>query len=219
MPEQIKLMLIEDSPDYRESITLAVSRETDIVLKAQYGTAEEALREMENTANRESQDIVLLDLNLPGMSGLEALPWLKKYLPKIKVIVLTQSNHEADVIEAIYSGADGYLLKGARRKQIFEGIRSVLAGGAMFDPQVAKYLLKTAQTQPRMSQVTKALSKRELQILTLLGEGHAQKEISDILNVSNNTVVTYIRRIYEKLEVQNAPAAINKAHKSGLLPH
>ncbi|WPJ95955.1 response regulator transcription factor [Coraliomargarita algicola] len=218
MLKQIKLMLVEDSPEYRTTITMAVKKEEDIELISQYSTAEEALRKVEGASSITAPEIVLLDLNLPGMSGNEALPWFKKYIPKTKVIVLTQSNQEADVLAAISAGASGYLLKGATRKEIFDGIRSVNNGGAMIDPAVAQYILKQLKSSPKDLGNTKALSSRELEILTLLGDGLVQKEISARLNITNNTVGTHLRRIYEKLEVQNAPAAINKAYKRGLLP-
>jgi DNA-binding NarL/FixJ family response regulator len=215
MTHKIHLMLVEDSPEYRETITMAVAKETDIELVSQFGTAEEALRVLQSTA---SPDLILLDLNLPGISGTDALPWFKKYAPETKIIVLTQSNKEADVLAAISAGASGYLLKGSTRRQIFDGVRTVMNGGAMIDPEIAIYILNTLKARPTESDPGKALSARELEILVLLGDGMVQKEISRHLDITSNTVATHIRRIYEKLEVQNAPAAISKAYRSGILP-
>lgn len=211
----IKVMLVEDNPDYQKTLSLAAKIESDIELIGQYGTAEEALRKLERMSKK--PHMVLLDLKLPGISGAEALPWFKKYSNKTKVIVLTQSNKEADVVAAISAGANGYLLKGATRRTIFDGIRSVMEGGAMIDPKVANYLLEKINFGPSASKNEMSLSKRELEILKLLSVGYAQKEISEKLKISNNTVSTHIRRIYDKLEVHNAPSAISMGYKRGIL--
>ena len=214
----IRVTLVEDSPEYRETITMAFAKEKDLKLISQFGTAEEALRSLQTTAEKNTPDIILLDLNLPGLSGIEALPCFAECVHNAKVIVLTQSNRQKDVLNAIRAGASGYLLKGSTRRQIFESVRTVMNGGAMIDPEIATYILDTLKKQPSQVNQSKTLSERELEILNLLGDGLQQKEISDRLNISNNTVSTYLRRIYEKLEVQNAPAAISRAYKTGLLP-
>ncbi|WPJ97295.1 response regulator transcription factor [Coraliomargarita algicola] len=216
MQKQIQIMLVEDSPEYRETITLAVEREDDIKISSQFGTAEEAIGKLEAGSSDDTPDLILLDLNLPGLSGIEAIPHLTKINPKIPIIVLTQSEHEADVVAAISAGASGYLLKDATRRQIFDGVRTTVHGGAIIDPEVAHYLVHALNKGTRSSYTQKPLSDRELEILTLLAEGRVQKEISDHLNISNNTVSTHIRRIYDKLKVQNAPAAVAKAYKDGI---
>ena len=155
MPKKIKIMIIEDNPEYRHVINFALEDDPAIELIAQFGTAEMALRSIENKTNSQTPDLILLDLNLPRMSGLEALPWFQKYAPEIKVIILTQSDKEADIFCAIKNGASGYLLKSAGIEEITGAIRSV---------------------------------------------------------------AKHIRHIYEKLQVENAPAAITKAYKSGIFP-
>jgi two-component system nitrate/nitrite response regulator NarL len=157
-------------------------------------------------------------LNLPGMGGLEAIPWLKQYAPKSQVIVLSQSDAEADVLEAIAAGAAGYLLKNASLEEITDGIRTVMNGGATLDVHIAQYILTALQKQPRPSNGRITLTEREMQVLELIGEGLLKKEISEQLHISIATVATHVRHIYEKLEVQNAPAAISKAFQAGILP-
>jgi len=213
---RIRIVLVEDHPEYREVIELALEKEPDMDLVRQFGTAEMALRSLQDNPGRHSPDIVLLDLNLPGMSGLDAIPLLAAAIPKAKIIILTQSNKEADVLRAITLGASGYLLKGSSRKQITEGIRTVMAGGATLDAGVARFVLTTLQERLPKEQTGPHLSKRELDVLSLLAEGLAHKEIALRLDISNTTVVTHINHIYEKLNVPNAPAAINKAHRFGL---
>lgn len=217
MIEPIRLIMVEDHPDYREGIRFALETVDDIELTQTYGTAERALRNLQDCKHNTAPNVVLLDLNLPGMSGLEAIPWFKQYVPNTHVIVLSQSNKEADVLQAISSGAAGYLLKNASLDQITDGIRTVMAGGATLDTSIAKFILTTMQKKPQLSTEQIKLSDREMEVLGLIGEGLLKKEISVRLNISMPTVATHVRHIYEKLEVQNAPAAITKAFRAGLL--
>lgn len=218
MKEPINVMVVEDHPKYRSTIEMALKLESDMALCGTYGAAEVALRSLQDIKSEESPEIVLLDLNLPGMSGLEALEWFKKYLPSASVIVLTQSESPADVFQALQKGAAGYLLKSSTVNQIKDSIRTVRDGGASIDPKVAVYILDQWKKAPQSVDVEKALSDRELEILKLLGQGLVKKEIGDLLGIGYGSVATYIRRIYEKLNVVNAPAAIDKAYRTGILP-
>ena len=216
MPTKIKIMLVEDNPEYRHVIQFAFKDDPAIELIDQFGTAELALRRLENKANLNVPDIVLLDLNLPRMSGLEALPWFQQHEQDIKTIILTQSTNEADIFSAIQKGASGYLLKSAGIEEITDAILSVANGEAFLDPSLSKYILKFVRKHPLELSISKKLSSRELEILTLLGDGLIKKEIADHLDISVNTVAKHITNVYEKLEVKNAPAAIHKAHRRGL---
>jgi len=151
------------------------------------------------------------------MSGLEAIPWIKDYSPQTEIIVLTQSDKESDVLNAIAQGASGYLLKSATVNQIKEAIRTVMNGGASLDPSVARFILDSMKSRPVKEKPEKALSDRELEILTLLAEGYVKKMIADQLEISVTTVAYHVKHIYEKLNVMNAPAAINQAHLMGIL--
>lgn len=217
MNKTIRIMLVEDNRAYRTVIEHALEVEADIELVSQFGTPEIALRSLEDR-NAPAPDLILLDLRLPGMDGLEALPWFHSALPKAKVIILTQSDSEADILKAIKLGAAGYLLKSSRADQLTDGIRNVMAGGASLDSGVARLVLDTLQTTIPHNKPQALLSKRQLEILTLLAEGLAKKEIADRLKISYSTVDTHVANIYEKLEAVNAPAAVNRAHKLGLFP-
>lgn len=219
METTINVMLVEDHPEYRESVALALGTSEDIVLAHQFGTADQALHFLEDGAAGRMPDLILLDLNLPGLNGIEALPQLNKHAPETPVIVLTQSDREADVVSAITAGAAGYLLKTSTCDQILNGIRSALKGGAPIDPGIARFILETLRDEQHKTDEDRALSKRELEVLNLLAEGLAKKEIADRLNISSHTVDNYMRRIYEKLQVPNAPAAVAKAFKTGIFPH
>ncbi|MFC5051429.1 response regulator [Rubritalea spongiae] len=217
MKESIKVILVEDSPEYREVIALAIGRESNIELVQTLGTAEVALRYLQGLVPSAMPDVVLLDLNLPGMSGLETIPWIQKYSPEAKIIMLTQSNKEADVIQAIALGASGYLLKQSTLSQIMDGLRSVQSGNALLDGDVARYITSALKTKSAELKLERPLSEREMEILVLLGEGLVKKEIAKELGIGFSTVASHIRHIYEKLQVENAPAAISKAYKSGVL--
>ena len=218
MKNTIRIMLVEDHPGYREVIERALKRVSHLQLVSQFGTAEIALRSVQVANNPNTPDLVLLDLNLPGMSGLEAIGWFKKYLPKTEIIILTQSDTEADVMAAISAGAAGYLLKSSTVKQIKEAIQIVSEGGASLDPNVARYILDKMKGAPVPEQEHKRLSDRELEILTLLSDGLVKKEIADKLGISVSTVAYHVRHIYEKLNVVNAPSAVARAFRFGILP-
>lgn len=218
MKKTIRIMLVEDHPGYREVIERAIKRVSHFEVISQYGTAEIALRSVQAATHPDTPDLILLDLNLPGMSGLKAIPWFKKYAPKAEIIILTQSDKESDVMAAISGGAAGYLLKSATVKQIREAIETVMEGGASLDSNVARYILDKLKGVSVPDENQRNLSQRELEILTLLSEGLVKKEIADQLKISVSTVAYHVRHIYEKLNVVNAPAAVAKAFRSGILP-
>ncbi|MEP2775920.1 MAG: response regulator transcription factor [Luteolibacter sp.] len=215
MNRKTKIMLVEDNRAYRMGIACALEDQQDMELSSQFGTAEVALRELQSRSGR--PDLVLLDLNLPGMTGMEALPLFREYHPDIKIIILTQSDRKNDILSCISMGADGYLMKSASTTQIREGIQTVMNGGASLDPLVARLMMETLQPKLPKPQEKCPLSEREIEILKLLSEGKVKKEISTELDISAFTVATHVRHIYEKFDVQNAPAAISKAYRIGIL--
>jgi DNA-binding NarL/FixJ family response regulator len=213
----IRVMVVEDHPEYREVIGFALKKETDMTLVSEFGTAERALRSLNDMTTRAEPNVILLDLNLPGMSGLDAVPFFKSAIPDAKIIVLTQSDKEDDVLRAIQLGASGYLLKSSTVARITIGIRNVMKEGTPIDAGVAKYILNRIKTAPKKETVS-ALTDRETEILSLIAEGLAKKEIADRLKIGTSTVVTHVSHIYEKLNVANAPSAVSKAYRRGILP-
>lgn len=215
MENKIRVMLVEDNREYRDVIDLALSRDADLELMSEFVTAEIALRSVQGN-QPDLPDVVLLDLRLPGMGGLEALPFFKEAMPKAKVIILTQSDSEADVLRSISLGAEGYLLKSSTLNEIKEGIRLVAKGGATIDPKLAKYIVSTLKEKLPKEELKMALSEREMQVLVYISQGLVKKEICDRLGLSYSTIDTHVRHIYEKLDVRNAPAAVSKAFRLGL---
>lgn len=217
MEDDIKLILIEDHPDYRDVIKIALNKEQKMQLTHSFGYAERAIRHLEHCPHSERPHVVLLDLKLPGISGLQAIPWIQKATPNTKIIIISQSDQEADVLKAIQLGVSSYLLKTSSIEQIVECITSVVKGRVNIDPGIAHHILNSVQQNTPQDLLAKPLSARELQILKLLATGLLKKEISDQLDISLNTVAKHIGNIYEKLQVKNAPSAVSKAYRSGIL--
>ena len=217
----IRVMLVEDNPDYRSVVELSLADEDDIELISQFGTSEIAIRSLSEADDKDLPDLILLDIRLPGMDGLGAIEEFRQSSPNAKIIILTQSSQEEDVLRAISLGASGYLLKSTTLDNLIDGIRTVANGGASLDAGVAKFILntlKSIQTGEREDDDSGLLSERELQVLSLLAEGLAKKEIAKKLSISYATVDTHVGRIYQKLDVRNAPSAVNRAHRMRLFP-
>jgi DNA-binding NarL/FixJ family response regulator len=218
MNRKIRIMMVEDHPEYREIVELALNKESDMEMTSQFGTSERALRSLRDHEVREEPDVILLDLHLPGLGGLEAIPHFSTEMPRARIIILTQSDRDDDVLKAIMLGASGYLLKSSTVKQLTEGIRTVMEGGSTLDAKLAKFVLKTLKTKLPPSEVEHLLTKRELEVLAMLAAGRTKKEIAEGLHVSLTTVVSHVGHIYGKLNAPNAPAAIAKAFQLGILP-
>ncbi|TWU44306.1 Transcriptional regulatory protein DegU [Novipirellula aureliae] len=216
MNKIIRIMLIEDNSEYRDVIRLALEQEPGVQLMSHFGTAEIALRTLQQAADEEHPELILLDLRLPGMDGIAAIPVIREAAPETKIIVLSQSDREQDVLHAISLGAAGYLVKSATLDEITESIASVINGGAPLDKSVAKYLVNALQPKPSQAEEQSLLSEREFEIMKLLSEGLVKKEIAATLGIGYSTVDTHVAHIYRKLEVSNAPSAVDQAHRLGL---
>ncbi len=213
----IRIMVVEDNAEYRSVIALAIEDASGMSLTGAFGTTEIALRTLKNIAESKRPDVVLLDLRLPGLSGLDAIPLFHATSPKTRIIVLSQSDAPEDIMQAISAGVSGYLLKGARLTEITEGIRTVSQGGGSLDKNIAQFIL--TQMTAKKSGDANDLTEREYEILILLGKGCVKKEIATQLGIGYSTVDTHVSHIYKKLGVSNAPSAVSQAYQKGILPN
>ena len=181
-----------------------------------FGSCEEALVTEPPGKTHPVPAVILLDIGLPGLSGLEGIRLFKERYPETEIVMFTVFDDEARIFEAIAAGATGYLLKSESLPRIAEAIREVLTGGRPMSPEIARLVLERfSRLEP--SPTTTDLSDREQETLRLLVDGLAKKEIADRLGISLHTVDTYVRRIYKKLHVNTLGGAVAKALREGLV--
>ncbi|WP_147534339.1 response regulator transcription factor [Bacillus marasmi] len=215
--EPIRLLLAEDQELIRSSLQIVLDIEEDIQVVAAVENGEHAVTFCE----KEPPDMVLMDINMPVMDGIEATRKIKEKHPYIKIIMLTTFQEMDYVIEALRIGAEGYLLKAIDTKDLVAGIRVVANGGNLITHEVAKSLFSNHIDSPGKNKEENAqkylLSKRELEILKCLSEGLSNQFIAEKLFLSMGTVKNYISSLYSKLEVSNRAEAIRKAQQEKLL--
>lgn len=202
----MKVALVEDNDAYRQTLARLLSRAPDCECVGQFATAEAALAEL--PALR--PDVVLMDIHLPGMDGVECVRRLKEQLPATQVVMLTAHEDTDNIFNALAAGATGYLLKRTTRDELLAALREVMAGGSPMTAHIARKVVQSFQRKPAAPEPAANLSPREQEVLDLLARGLIYKEIADRLGVSYETVHTYIRRIYEKLQVRTRTEAVAK---------
>jgi DNA-binding NarL/FixJ family response regulator len=206
MEEGIKVAIVEDVKDIRESLQTLVSGMSGFCCTGAYATAEAAIADI--PFNR--PDVVLMDINLPGMNGVEAVKKLKENFPAINFVMCTVFEDDENIFWALRAGAGGYILKGNSPLKILDAIKEVQEGGAPMSAAIAKRVINSfhgipAGTRPKHA----ALSEREMEVLQLLSQGLLYKEAASRLNLSVETIRSHCRKIYEKLQVNTKLEAIN----------
>ena len=204
---QITVSVIEDSRDFNESLEMMIASSEGLHCLSRFFDGESACREIP----RDPPDVVLVDLGLPGMNGIECIARLKAAVPRLQFLVLTIKDKEDEIFGALQAGASGYLLKVATPEEITEGIRELMDGGAPMSSQIArKVVTHFQQSRETPNPYEDILTKREKEVLHLLSRGRFYKEIADDLHVSMETVKSHCRNIYEKLHVSSRTEALNK---------
>ena len=205
----ISLAIVEDLAEVREGLKQFISLNPQLTVLAAFPTAEEAMYELP----RLNPDIVIMDINLPGMNGIECIRQIRKRCPHTQFMMFTVYENDEKVFESLKAGASGYLLKNTGLLQLIEALEELHAGGSPMSANIARKVVKLFQEEHADVEPALELSKRENQILQLLSRGLLYKEIADQLGISVSTVRQHIHKIYEKLHVQNRTEAINKAFR------
>lgn len=203
---RVKVAIVEDNEIIRKAVTMFVSNTPDFDCVGVFENSEDALLSLTEIC----PDVVLMDIGLPGINGIECVRRLKSSCNKTQFLMITVFEDDDNIFEALKAGATGYLIKKTPPSEIINAIRELHSGGSAMSGAIARKVISQFQN-PSKSEAMNLLSDREQQILTLLSKGFRYKEIGDQLNISFSTVRTHIHNIYEKLQVQSRTDALNKA--------
>lgn len=211
----IKVAIVEDDPRFRKSLRRVIESKEGLSCVAEYANGADAIVGIP----RDKPEVVLMDLNLPDSSGAEIIAQIKPQMPDLSVVVLTVYNDAEHIFKALRAGAGGYLLKQATAGEILEAISEAHRGGAPMTSEIARKVIAAFhEPKPAAQPETQALAPREREILELVANGYANKEIADKLSITLSTVCWYLHEIYKKLHVQSRVQAVNKFRQSGRPP-
>ena len=204
----IKVSIVEDLTEVREGLAELVSSDKELSMIGSFEDAESAIDKLPNL----QADIVIMDINLPGMSGIDCIRSVKEKCPDTQFMMFTVYENDDKVFEALKAGASGYLLKNTGLLQIAESVKELHEGGSPMSANIARKMVNLVRGDAdKKTPFLDLLSPREKEILQLLAKGLLYKEIAEQLNITTGTVRIHIHKIYEKLHVQNRTEAINKA--------
>ena len=204
--ERKQVALVEDDRLLRDQLIKILGDTDDVEVCIAVSSGEEALEKISASA----PDVILLDINLPGKSGIDCIRALKKSCPGAEVIMLTAYEEEDNIFNALREGASGYLLKTSTPEELFDAIRDVHTGGAPFSSHIARKVTQYFRQDREISEENESLSPREREVLKLLSSGYIYKEVADQLDITIETVRTYVKRICVKLHVRSKVEAILK---------
>lgn len=203
-----KIVIIEDNKDIREAFTLLLNLRDDFSVVNAYSNCEDALKNIEEDAPH----IVLMDIDLPGMSGIEGTKIIKKNLPSVNIIIITVFENGKTVFDALCAGATGYLTKNSDKDRLMSAIDEVIKGGAPMSSKIARLVVQSFQKN-----TNSPLTSRETEILSQIAEGKSYTNIADTIFISKETVKYHIKNIYIKLQVNNKADAIKRANEDRLI--
>ena len=209
----IRVMIYDDNKGRQDALRLLLSNTTDM----EFIGAKENCNDVEEDMIVFEPDVVLMDIDMPGVNGIEGLKIIRKTAPKVYVIMQTVFEDEEKILTAITSGANGYFLKQTSSLKLIEGIRDVLDGGAPMTPSVAKKVLEVFKLQANTNRNPFDLSEREIDILSMLTKGMSYKMIAHSAGITFHTVNGHLKKIYEKLQVHSATEAVAKAFQHRLI--
>jgi len=210
--DSVRVAIVDDDRGAREGLAFLIGATAGYRCVGTFESMEDAL-----SAQAETPDVVLLDIHLPGMSGIEGVRLLRQKHPTAEIVMLTVYDDEPRVFAAICAGASGYLLKNTPPSRLLEAIRDVHSGGAPMSPEIARSVVRLfRQTMPAPDR-SYALTPQEVRLLGLLAQGHSYRSAGEQLHVTENTIRNYIRSIYDKLHVHSKSEAVTKALRRGII--
>ncbi len=207
----LTIVLVEDKPDVRASWVKLLGSFPDFNCVAECATGEEALRVVPQC----KPDVVLMDIFLPRMSGIECTARLKTVLPKLPIVILTTSDDDEVVFRALEAGADGYLLKRTKPSELRTALLDAMSGGAPMTSEIARRVVESFRQKGRNRDDAISLTAREEEVLVLLTKGYSNKEIADQINLSIETVRSHLKHIYEKMHVRSRAEAVARYMSAG----
>jgi len=216
MRQRIRVLLVEDHAIVRQGVRLLLDGQADMAV---VGEADEGGKALALVAQKEP-DVVLMDIAMPGINGLEATAEIKRRWPDVQVIALTVHDNDEYFFQMITAGAAGYVLKGADPSELLEAIRTAHQGDIFLHPPLTTKLVRDYLRRARLGEVSDsydALSEREKQVLRLIGEGQTTQEIADVLGITNSTVQTHRAHIMEKLNLHRRSELMKYAVRRGLI--
>ena len=212
MDRSIRILVVDDHPLLRDGLIAVLGTQPDFDVVGEAGSGAEAV----SKAGELRPDVVMLDLEMPGMDGVEALELMRQDNPDARVIVFTAFDTDERILTAVQAGAQGYILKGAPRDQVFDAVRVVHAGGSLLEPVVASKLLRRVSTAAGPD-ASARITPRELEVLGLLARGLQNKEIANDLGITERTVKFHVGSILRKLDAGNRTEAVTSAVQRGLI--
>jgi DNA-binding NarL/FixJ family response regulator len=210
---QHSVLIVEDDPRLRLTFVEAIRGAGDLALAGETDDLREGMRVLELLR----PTVLLVDIGLPGGSGLELIRHAAQHVPECSVLVVTVFAEDQVVMDCIEAGASGYLLKGSRSEDIVAQVRSLIDGGSPISPTIARRLLRRLAARRDPGEDVPALSAQEHTVLSMSAKGYSYDEIAGLLNLSSHTVETYVKRIYRKLQVHSKSQALYEARKLGLV--
>jgi DNA-binding NarL/FixJ family response regulator len=214
--QPLNVMIVEDQRDVREGLTVLIHGTPGFRCTRSYRTMEEALRGMA-TVTDDRPDVILTDIGLPGMSGIDGIAALRKQFADLPILALTVYDSDDKVFDALCAGASGYLLKNTPPARLLESLQEVAGGGAPMSPEVARRVVRLFREFRPAKEATYHLTRQENELLKLLADGHHKKTAAHEMGISVNTISFHLKHIYEKLQVHSKTEAVAKALRERLV--